>query len=128
MEFRQHRVTDEKKPTRYFSSRQEKKVAKAIGGKTVANSGAVPWAAGDITTDNMSGWLCECKTSMTDKKSFTLQKEWFDKNRDESIFMKKDYSAVVFSFGPSSPNYYIVDEATFLEMKEALELMKKSNL
>lgn len=31
------------KPTRYFSSRQEKAVAKAIGGKKTANSGATPY-------------------------------------------------------------------------------------
>ncbi len=30
------------KPTRYFSSKQEKTVAKAIGGKTTPNSGATP--------------------------------------------------------------------------------------
>ena len=28
------------KPTRFYSSRQEKKVAKAVGGKQVSNSGA----------------------------------------------------------------------------------------
>ena len=34
--------SDKKKPTRYFSDKQEKAVAKAIGGKQTANSGATP--------------------------------------------------------------------------------------
>lgn len=124
MEFRQHRTTDTARPTRYFSSRQEKAVAKAVGGRTTPNSGATQFSKGDVTTEL---FLAECKTCTRDQKSFTVHKEWFDKNRDESIFMKKEYSCVVFSFGPSSPNYYIVDEATFLEMKEALETVRNMN-
>ena len=116
--FRQHRDNGEKKPTRYYSDKQEKSVAKAIGGRQTANSGATAYQKGDVIDDL---FLTECKTCTKDQKSFTVQKEWFDKNTSESIFMKKPYSAVVFNFGPSSKNYYCVDEQTFLEMKEALE-------
>lgn len=116
--FRQHKDSGESKPTRFYSSRQESAVASAIGGRKVANSGATPYNKGDVTDDN---WLIECKTCTKDQKSFSVQKHWFEKNLEESIFMKKDHTAVVFSFGPSSKNYYILDEATFLEMKEALE-------
>ena len=35
--------------TRFFSSQQEKQVAKLIQGKTVANSGARPYQKGDIS-------------------------------------------------------------------------------
>lgn len=120
MEFRQHRDIGDK-PTRYFSSRQEKAVAKAINGRKVANSGATAYDKGDVSD---ACWLLECKTCVKDQQSFTIQKHWFEKNLEESIFMKKDYSAVVFNFGPNSKNYYAVDEQTFLEMKEALELVK----
>lgn len=118
MQFRQRRDADQTKPTRYYSNKQEKAVASAIGGRKVANSGATPYNKGDVSDDN---WLIECKTCVKDQKSFTVQKHWFEKNIEESIFMKKDYNAVVFSFGPNSKNYYVVDEATFLEMKEALD-------
>ena len=121
MEFRQHRDTGVKKPTRYYSNRQEKHVAAAIGGRKTSNSGATAYDKGDVSTKN---WLIECKTCTKDQESFTIHKKWFEKNIEESIFMKKDYNAVVVNFGPNSKNYYIVDEATFLEMKEALE---KSN-
>lgn len=123
MKFRQSKDSGEKKPTRYYSNKQEKAVAKAIGGKQTLNSGATMFDKGDVTTDL---FLCECKTTMTEQKSRTIYKEWFDKNRDEAIFMKKDYSAVVVNFGPGTSNYYIIDEQTFLEMKEALEQIRRS--
>lgn len=119
--YRQSKEDLSKKPTRYFSSRQETAVAAAIGGKKTANSGATVHEKGDVTVDGKHGWLIECKTCMKDQKSFSMKKDWFDKNRDESLFMRKDFTAVVFNFGPNSKNYYVVDENTFVMMKEALE-------
>ena len=115
---RQHKDTGEKKPTRYFSKKQETAVAAAVGAKVVANSGATPYNKGDVTDQN---WLIECKTCVKDQESFSVKKAWFEKNLEESIYMKKDHTAVVFSFGPSSKNYYIVDEPTFQRMKELLD-------
>ena len=121
MKFRQTRETDEKKPTRYYSDKQEKSVARAIGGRQTANSGATAYSKGDVTLGDKTGWLIECKTKTKESESINVKKSWFDKNLEESIYMKKDYNAVVISFGPESKNYYIIDEQTFLEMKEALE-------
>lgn len=119
--FRQHRDNGEKKPTRYYSSRQERSVSSAVSGRTTPNSGATAYSKGDVTVGDKRGWLIECKTKTSDSDSISVKKAWFDKNIEESIYMKKDYSAVVISFGPNSKNYYIIDEQTFLEMKEALE-------
>ena len=86
------------KPTRYYSKKQEKAVAKVIGGKTVANSGATPYNKGDVTD---SDWLIECKTCVKDQDSFSVKKAWFIKNLEESIFMKKktfSYSIQLWSF------------------------------
>lgn len=110
-------MTYNKKSTRYYSSRQEKKVAKAVGGKQVANSGATAFNKGDVTTDD---WLIECKTKLNVARSFTIKREWLDKNREEMFAMGKSYNALVFDFGDGN-NYYVVDEKTFLRMKEALE-------
>ena len=124
MEYRQHREVPSDKPTRYYSSKQEKRIAKANGGKQTKNSGATPWQKGDVTTEK---WLMEAKTCVKDQKSFTLHKAWFEKNKQESLFMHKPYSAVVFNFGPNdNQNYYVVDEQTFLLMKEALENMEET--
>lgn len=126
--FRLHKDDGKKKPTRYYSDRQEKSIAKAIGGRQTANSGATAYSKGDITEGDRTGWLMEAKTCMKDQKTFTMHEEWFDKNKAESIFMKKDYSAVVFNFGPGKPNYYCVDEYTFLEMKDALEEKRRNDM
>ena len=105
------------RPTRFYSNKQEKQVAKKLGGKQVSNSGATAFHKGDVKTDS---WLIECKTCTTEKKSFSIKQEWLDKNKEEAFAMGKDYSALAFDFG-SGNNYYIVDEKTFIKMKEALE-------
>ena len=103
------------KPTRWYSDKQEKKVAKAIGGRQTANSGATDFSKGDVTTDN---WLIECKTATSEKQSFSIKREWLKKNREEAFSMGKDYNALVFDFGDNGERYYIVDEKTFKLLKE----------
>ena len=106
------------RPTRFYSTQQEKKVAKAVSGKRTANSGATAFSKGDVTIDN---FLLECKTHTEFKKSFTLQYEWFDKNKEEAFAMHKDYSAIVIDFG-NGENHYIIDEKLF---KKLLEFLKE---
>ena len=64
------------KPTRFYSSKQEKTVAKAIGGRQTANSGATPWQKGDVTTKGANGFLIECKTKTSASESISIKKEW----------------------------------------------------
>lgn len=110
------RIKDgEKKPTRYYSNKQEKSVAKTLGGQQTPNSGATPWVKGDVTTDN---WLIECKTRTSEVDSMSIKKEWLLKNLEEALFMGKMYNALCFNFGPGEPNYYIIDENTFKELTE----------
>lgn len=106
------------KPTRFYSNKQEKKVAKAVGGKQVVNSGATAFEKGDVQTDNI---LIECKTCIENKKSFSIKKEWLEKNKEEAFAMGKDYSVLAFNFGSNSENYYIIDERTFKILKDELE-------
>ena len=80
--------------TRYFSSQQEKQVAKAVGGRKVANSGATAFNKGDVTTNN---FLLECKTCTTEKQSFSIKRDWLDKNREEAFAMNKMYNALAFN-------------------------------
>lgn len=105
------------RPTRFYSNRQEKAVAKKLGGRQVANSGATAFSKGDVRTDE---WLIECKTVTTEKQSFSIKKAWLSKNREEAFAMKKSYNALCFDFGDAD-RYYVVDERTFIKMKEALE-------
>ena len=99
------------KPTRFYSDKQEKKVAKAIGGKQTANSGATAFQKGDVYNEIC---LVECKTSTKSKKSFTVQEEWLEKNQEEAFAMGKNYHALCFDFGESkNMRYYIVTEREF---------------
>lgn len=102
-----------KSATRYFSSKQEKHVAKAVGGKQVANSGATMFSKGDVARDN---WLIECKTKTSPSQSMSIKKEWLEKNEEEAFAMQKEHSALAFNFGDAhnAQNYYIISEQEFL--------------
>lgn len=101
-------------PTRWYSNKQEKAVAKNIKGHQVVNSGATDFAKGDVVT---ADWLIECKTVMKEQKSFSIKKEWLCKNKEEAFAMDKNYNALCFDFGDNT-RYYILDEPTFLKLKE----------
>lgn len=105
------------KPTRFYSNKQEKAVAKAVGGRKVSNSGATTFSKGDVTTDKV---LIECKTCTKPQSSFTVKREWIDKNREEAFAMGKHYSAVAIDFGDGE-QHYIVSEAMFKEWLNSLD-------
>lgn len=104
---------ERKYSNRFYSNKQEKQIAKAVGGKQVANSGATRFAKGDVTTDK---WLIEAKTCTKEKRSFTIKEDWLIKNKEEAFDMGKDYNALAFNFGPDTQNYYVIDEYTFKEL------------
>lgn len=103
---------ERKYSNRFYSNKQEKQVAKAVGGKVTANSGATVFSKGDVRNNQ---WLFECKTLTKEQKSFTIKKEWLEKNKEEAFAMNKLYNALVFNFGDNN-NYYVVDEKTFLNL------------
>ena len=111
-------MVNKKNNTRYFSNKQEKHVAKAVGGKQTANSGATMFSKGDVT---LNDWLLECKTKTSPSQSISIKKEWLDKNEEEAFSMNKHHSALVFNFGDlhNAQNYYIINEQEF---KRFLEL------
>lgn len=100
------------RPTRWYSNKQEKHIAKELGGKKVSNSGATAFNKGDVVLDN---WLLEAKTKTKETNSFSIKKDWLEKNKEEAFAMKKEYNALVFDFGDGN-NYYVVDEKTFKEI------------
>ena len=105
-------------PTRVYSKKQETTIAKATGGQCTPNSGATIWSKGDVLTEQ---FLLEAKTKTTHSGSIKINKEWFEKNKQEMAFMGKPYSAIVFNFGPEEENHYIIDEYLFLELLEYLK-------
>lgn len=112
-------MTNNKNSTRYYSGRQERKVAKKLGGKQVANSGAATFVAGDIITDQ---FLIECKTKTKDCSSFTIKEDWLLKNEEEAFAMGKNNSALCFDFGPSAnKRYYVISERLFSYLQNYIE-------
>lgn len=108
----------DKKPTRYYSKKQETSIAKSLTGKVQKNSGATMFAKGDVLTKK---FLLEAKTKTTHAESITIKKEWFEKNTKETLVVGKPYSAVVFNFGPDEENHYIISEELFEMLLEYLE-------
>ena len=106
-----------KKPTRWYSNRQEKKIAHAVSGKQTANSGATPFSKGDVVTQS---FLIEAKTVTAEQKTFTLKKEWFIKNKEEAFAMNKPYSALVFDFGDGE-QHYVIDQKLFNKLVKVIE-------
>lgn len=102
--------------TRYYSSRQEKKVAKAVSGKQTANSGATQWSKSDVRNDLFA---IECKTHTELREQFTIKRDWILKNEEEAFQMGKRYSALALDFGDGE-NYFLINQRLFLELLEHL--------
>lgn len=92
--------------TREYSSKQESRIAKIFEGKVVPNSGATKFKKGDVVVKNKI--LIECKTSTTEKTSFSIKKEWLEKIKEEAFEVGVNYSALAIDFG-SNKDYFIID-------------------
>lgn len=104
--------------TRYYSHKQESKIAKDLGGRLSANSGAAFWSGGDVRLNNC---LLECKTCMEDKKSFSIKKDWLNKIQEEALFANKEYYGLAFNFGPGQDNYFIIPQWMFQLLMEKID-------
>lgn len=112
--------TDKPKPTRFFSNKQEKSVAAAIGGRQTKNSGATDFGGkSDVSIAGL--FSIECKTKTTSSESISIKKDWITKLRSEAVFDGHPYTALAFSFGPGEENHYIIDEYLFQELLEHLQ-------
>lgn len=109
-----------KNSTRACSDKQEKSVCKDIGGYQQPSSGSGTFRKGDVYQKKAS-ILCECKTVMTDKDSFSIKKEWIKKNREERFTQRLCNSCIAFSFGPGQENFYVIDSKLMKFLVEKLE-------
>lgn len=105
-------------PTRRASLKQEKKVAKELGGKVQPNSGATDYLKGDVIAGDI---LIECKTVMRPQKAVSLKKEWFDKNEQERFALKKQYSAIAFDYGDRGEQFIAMPMKHFKRILEEID-------
>lgn len=93
--------------TRKYSKQQETRVAKKLGGKVNANSGATGFYKGDVRTEH---FLVECKTATKEVKSVSIKKEWLEKLKEEKFAMGKEQIALGFDFGDGNDYFVITSE------------------
>lgn len=102
-------ATKNKEATRYYSDKHEESICRALGAQKQSNSGAGRFRKGDVI-HNGASILIEAKTTMTEKESFSVKKDWIIKNKEESFSLRKSNSCICFNFGPEQDNYYIINE------------------
>ena len=110
-----------KESTRYYSDLHEKSVCKALNASQQSNSGASIFNKGDCIQKDAS-LLIECKTTMKEKESVSIRKEWLEKNDKEAKEMNLFNSCLCINFGPNTDNYYVISEKL---MKYLVECLKK---
>lgn len=91
------------------SKRQEKRIAKAIGGLNVPASGAFWSRKGDVRSDDL---LVEAKT--TDHASYSIKKQIWEKIRREAL---SDGRIPVLAIQIQNRNLVVLDEEDFLELR-----------
>ena len=103
-------MTKNKEATRYASSIQENRIAKKFNGKASSNSGASIFSGGDVHIEDAS--LCiECKTCMKPAKSFSIKKEWIEKNTKEAFINRFENHCIAFNFDyEDKKDYYVIDD------------------
>jgi hypothetical protein len=109
-----------KTTTRKKSSQQEKRIAKAMGGKQVIGSGATPFLKGDVIVDKL---FIEAKTKMEPSKSISVKKEWLDKAKAQALSTRKSDYAIAISFGDSK-EYYIIEDTLMEELYKSREALR----
>lgn len=107
--------------TRYYSDAQEKYIARILSGQQTSNSGAGRWSKSDVVNKKASLSI-ECKTSMSEKASFSIKKEWITKHKEEAWSNRLSNTALAISFDPSGKeNYFVIDEKLMKFLVEKLE-------
>ena len=109
-----------KDSTRDKSSQQEKRIAKAFGGRQVVGSGSTPFLKGDVIAGKL---FIEAKTRMEPSKSISVKKEWMEKSKAQSVAMRKEDYAVAISFGDPK-EYYIIEDALMEELYKSREALR----
>ena len=109
-----------KESTRAKSSQQEKRIAKAIGGRQVVGSGSTPFLKGDVVAGKL---FIEAKTKMEPSKSISVKKEWLEKAKAQALSTRKEDYALAISFGDDK-EYYLVEDNLFTDLYKAREALR----
>ena len=109
-----------KDSTRYKSNIQEKRIAKALGGRQVIGSGSTPFLKGDVVTGNL---FIEAKTKMEPSKSISVKKQWLEKAKEQAYSQRKEDYTVAISFGDGK-DYYIIEDILLEDLYKSREALR----
>ena len=109
-----------KNSTRAKSSQQEKRIAKAMGGRQVIGSGSTPFLKGDVVAGKL---FIEAKTKMVPSQQITVKKAWVDKAKEQSLAMRKEDYAIAVSFGDPK-EYYLIEDTLMEELFKSREALR----
>lgn len=93
--------------TRKLSDKQEKRLARNIGGRQVIGSGSTPFLKGDVITSDL---FIEAKTKAVESKSISVKKAWLEKAQEQAYSMRKKDYALAISFGDGK-DYYVIEDS-----------------
>lgn len=110
-----------KNSTRAKSSQQEKRIAKALGGKQVIGSGSTPFLKGDVIVDQL---FIEAKTKMVPSQQITVKKAWIDKAKEQALSTRKRDYAIAISFGDPK-EFYIIEDTLMEELFKSREALRR---
>ena len=108
-----------KSSTRAKSSQQEKRIAKAMGGKQVIGSGSTPFLKGDVIVDQL---FIEAKTKMVPSQQITVKKAWIDKAKEQALSTRKRDFAIALSFGDPK-EYYLIEDTLMEELFKSRQVL-----
>jgi hypothetical protein len=108
-----------KNSTRAKSSQQEKRIAKAMGGKQVIGSGSTPFLKGDVIVDQL---FIEAKTKMVPSQQITVKKAWIDKAKEQALSTRKRDFAIALSFGDPK-EYYLIEDTLMEELFKSRQVL-----
>lgn len=106
--------------TRAKSSQQEKRIAKAMGGRQVIGSGSTPFLKGDVVAGKL---FIEAKTKMVPSQQITVKKAWVDKAKEQSLAMRKEDYAIAVSFGDPK-EYYLIEDSLMEDLFKSREALR----
>lgn len=109
-----------KTSTRAKSNQQEKRIAKAMGGKQVIGSGSTPFLKGDVVAGKL---FIEAKTKMVPSQQITVKKAWVDKAREQSLATRKEDFAIAVSFGDLK-EYYLIEDNLMEDLFKSREALR----
>lgn len=107
-------IMNKQKPTKYYSSKQEKMIAEYLGWKQVSASGARRFNPGDIISDR---FLCECKTHENFVDRIEIPKATWEKISSEAFSVFRIPVLFIDNGTQKAENTWFVTPKKFFELK-----------